>query len=120
MCVTKVNGGGEVLTAGDRFQGFAVTIGVNRRLPKERITASSRVLLVRHGQTTLQHPAASGSPKMERKKEKKGLKMNEAQLPKPWYGPCQRALLTGFSGRRRDRKKVKIKRRIGLLLWTVT
>lgn len=36
--VTKVNGGGRVLTAGDRFQGSEVTIGVNRRLPKEGIT----------------------------------------------------------------------------------
>lgn len=32
-CVTKVNGGGRVLTAGDRFQGGEVTIGVNRCLP---------------------------------------------------------------------------------------
>lgn len=37
-CVTKVNVGGRVLTAGDRFQGREVTIGVNRRLPKEQIT----------------------------------------------------------------------------------
>lgn len=38
VCVTKVNGGGRVLTAGDRFQGREVTIGVNRCLPKEQIT----------------------------------------------------------------------------------
>lgn len=36
--VTKVNRGGRVLTAGDRFQGSEVTIGVNRCLPKEGIT----------------------------------------------------------------------------------
>lgn len=37
-CVTEVNGGGRVLTAGDKFQGSEVTIGVNRCLPKEQIT----------------------------------------------------------------------------------
>lgn len=38
MCVTEVNRGGSVLTAGDRFQGSEVTIGVNRCLPKEQLS----------------------------------------------------------------------------------
>lgn len=37
-CVTEVNRGGSVLTAGDRFQGSEVTIGVNRCLPKEQLS----------------------------------------------------------------------------------
>lgn len=36
--MSKVNRVGRLLTAGDRFQGSEVTIGVNRCLPKERIT----------------------------------------------------------------------------------